>query len=728
MEIIELKVQRSEWYRVYIGYTIEQNYDTLETTVHHGLYIEQLTDGYDFNGRINITYKINSFMYNINSSIDMDDEGDAGYTIQLIRDKHTVIKHDKTTGEGSFTVECIVGEGDSDGYGPGTMSLPLTTIVLPTIDNKPPTIEATIWGITANSLILTALSDSFIDFWQYTYDNGLQWWEIPKSEGMSASVTINNLSPSLTYRIKVRGRKKSNQIFGESEVHAIKTQGGTVLDSVGVLNVDATNPDFLIYTTAYSSYKHTIVIKDQGSTIVEIPDIRCAIGTSKQSIQLTSEQRAAILNYMWDKTQIMAEYQLITYDGDSRVGDISYVRGIIATFPQVSSPIFWKGVTFRDTNGNTSGLVGNGRYVKTSSTLEVNIGRCTPVNGSKLSKVEITVGSKVESFDYNGATYNFGQIDVSGENVTVRVSLIDSRGYTTNYDSTINVMDYKDVSIEEYSVRRVNEVESTVQLSFSGKFSSLKDSYGNEVNRIKQTMIRYRPVGLTSWSAYILVTPETSGDKFEYTTDALSYEGTNIVFDPETQYEISIWVEDELRADELTVGLNRGTPLVAFRPRKLGINQPHPTATLDIQSEPGVEPLKLNDKTIFDLIYPIGSIYISVNSTNPADIFGGYWVQIKDKFLLACGDTYAPGSEGGEATHTLTVDEMPSHTHNDGTAYDRGIDADEGGVSAVVYWDNTMGTRTTTETGGGQAHNNMPPYLAVYVWMRMIPIGDLPIG
>lgn len=61
--------------------------------------------------------------------------------------------------------------------------------------------------------------------------------------------------------------------------------------------------------------------------------------------------------------------------------------------------------------------------------------------------------------------------------------------------------------------------------------------------------------------------------------------------------------------------------------------------------------------------YPIGSIYLSVNNTNPETIFGGKWEQIKDKFLLACGSTYSNGSTGGEATHKLTTNEIPAHSH-----------------------------------------------------------------
>ena len=54
---------------------------------------------------------------------------------------------------------------------------------------------------------------------------------------------------------------------------------------------------------------------------------------------------------------------------------------------------------------------------------------------------------------------------------------------------------------------------------------------------------------------------------------------------------------------------------------------------------------------IFDSIYPVGSIYMSVNSTSPETLFGGTWVQIKDTFLLSAGDTYTAGNTGGSATH-----------------------------------------------------------------------------
>ena len=117
--------------------------------------------------------------------------------------------------------------------------------------------------------------------------------------------------------------------------------------------------------------------------------------------------------------------------------------------------------------------------------------------------------------------------------------------------------------------------------------------------------------------------------------------------------------------------------------------------------------------------YPVGSIYMSVNNKNPSKLFGGTWEQIKDVFLLAAGNTYAAGSTGGEATHTLTVEEIPEHQH---ALHYRSIYSGDGSTSAITSKSystgNTSKENGALATGDGKAHNNMPPYLAVYVWKR----------
>ena len=133
-------------------------------------------------------------------------------------------------------------------------------------------------------------------------------------------------------------------------------------------------------------------------------------------------------------------------------------------------------------------------------------------------------------------------------------------------------------------------------------------------------------------------------------------------------------------------------------------------------------------------VFPVGAVYISTVATNPADLFGfGTWQQIKDSFLLAAGDSYTAGATGGEAKHTLTVDEMPSHEghmpFNTGAGWgDAGEDTYYMPTSSVIKYSTSRPyvVRAGNEVvprgvskGGSQPHNNMPPYLAVYVWQRI---------
>ena len=122
-----------------------------------------------------------------------------------------------------------------------------------------------------------------------------------------------------------------------------------------------------------------------------------------------------------------------------------------------------------------------------------------------------------------------------------------------------------------------------------------------------------------------------------------------------------------------------------------------------------------------DSFYPVGSIYMSVSSANPGTLFGGTWEQIQNCFLLAAGGSYAAGTTGGEATHTLTIDEMPNHSHSIYGGNNTNPSDWFGGSTNAYGIQNKVGSayRYLEYVGGDEAHNNMPPYLAVYMWKRI---------
>lgn len=119
--------------------------------------------------------------------------------------------------------------------------------------------------------------------------------------------------------------------------------------------------------------------------------------------------------------------------------------------------------------------------------------------------------------------------------------------------------------------------------------------------------------------------------------------------------------------------------------------------------------------------HPIGSIYITTTNVSPSNIFGGTWEQLKDRFLLACGDKYNPGTTGGESEHTLSIDEMPAHSHDTVNSHIIANDTDDHPITLMNGTDARLSqnTRATINMGGNLPHNNMPPYITVYVWKRI---------
>lgn len=139
----------------------------------------------------------------------------------------------------------------------------------------------------------------------------------------------------------------------------------------------------------------------------------------------------------------------------------------------------------------------------------------------------------------------------------------------------------------------------------------------------------------------------------------------------------------------------------------------------------------------FDRIYPVGSLYMSVNSTDPSVLFGGTWTKIEGSFLWGTSNT--PKHTGGSTTtnsHVLKVNEIPAHVHSETIQTGDGnfnpvVQNKTGGSTAHATWpENAAGGWTnvgsgeimnTQATGGGEGHTHtyMPPYFEVYMWYRI---------
>lgn len=162
---------------------------------------------------------------------------------------------------------------------------------------------------------------------------------------------------------------------------------------------------------------------------------------------------------------------------------------------------------------------------------------------------------------------------------------------------------------------------------------------------------------------------------------------------------------------------------------------------VDIKTELDKLENALKPESMIDIIYPVGSIYMNINDISPATFIGGTWERLANRFLVGAGDTHDGGSTGGNASvtsgdssknetgsTTLTVDQIPSHSH---TYNDYSVSTNTYGAQGTGFkqmYTNETYKFTTDATGGGKGHthsmghthevNTMPPYLAVYMWKR----------
>lgn len=148
--------------------------------------------------------------------------------------------------------------------------------------------------------------------------------------------------------------------------------------------------------------------------------------------------------------------------------------------------------------------------------------------------------------------------------------------------------------------------------------------------------------------------------------------------------------------------------------------------SINTNTSVSIEELK---KTFLDIVYPIGSYFFTEDTKNPKDILGyeSSWEKVEGRVLMGASASYTVGSEGGEATHTLSEAEMPKHFHdslryqnanaakfgcNPGTRPDTAWQVTYVGGQAQDYY-------VTGYTGGSQPHNNLQPYRAVNIWRRV---------
>lgn len=398
---------------------------------------------------------------------------------------------------------------------------------------------------------------------------------------------------------------------------------------------------------------------------------------------------------------------ITTYSGGTALGSQSY--SFTASVPSSAAPA--ASVALSDAAGYADTY---GAYVQTKSRLKA----VTTASGKYGATVK-GYTMAISGLTATGATATTGVLPESGT-VAYAVTVTDSRGLSTVLRGTITVLPYAAPGVRSISAARCdadgtdNPAGDHAKVAFVGAVAPLNNQ------NTAAYVIRYRAQGADAWSSQAV--PDAAG---QYTPSAYGVIPAAV----DTVFEVCVSATDALsRTDSLIVILPSAQVLFRTAPNADGLSigqySTEPGALIvggliEALKLPAMDGVSLGGKALLDLLHPVGSIYQSTDSTSPAELFGGTWEQVKDVFLLAAGDSHEAGRTGGEETHTLTAAELPDHTHTfkyTGQSVTTGVNAIRLNQAASNQYNEYSGGQSSNCKG--QAHNNMPPYLAVYVWNR----------
>lgn len=454
-----------------------------------------------------------------------------------------------------------------------------TTIDLDAIDRTAPTVTCSISNITANSFKIAATSSATADQWFYSLDDGGSSTLFSSTAGTSASTTVTGLSPNTTYYVRAMVRKKSNQVYGETSSVTVKTLGGAIINSCPTITADATTVTFKPNVTVYdASYSYYLSIYNGSTEYLALSARTWSKGTADRTITLSQTERADLLDAMASIKSFTATIKVVTKSGTTQIGSTSSCTCTVQTTSANSAPTMTS-FSYKDSRSATSTLTGNDQlFIQGYSYLYVTPGVATAKNGASIVKYAATCNGVTNS-NTTGAAINLYEVSKSGT-VDVVVTATDSRGYTVSSTQQITVIPYAKPKVSNISLRRTNDIEAEMQLTFNGSISPITVS-GTQKNSLLYVQYRYKLTSASSYGSYtsILSSVTQSGTSFSFSNLELCS------LDANSSYDFHIYIRDQLNtlsALSLYFTVPQGTPLVALRKKMVGINTPTPDSALHV--------------------------------------------------------------------------------------------------------------------------------------------------
>ena len=496
-----------------------------------------------------------------------------------------------------------------------------------------------------------------------------------------------------------------NATIDGTKVGSIVASGSISLDRIARNATIVTANDFTDETNPTMTYSNPssfacdLSIEFAGGSITRAGAISGFGGS--YTMQLTDSERTTLRNASKDSPTLKVVYALkTTIGGTAYYSRAERKMNVVDAAPELGA------ITYEDSNAATVAVTGDkSRIIQNHSIMTVTIPTATAKKGATIARYEISFGGLSKKVQSAGAV-SIGTVDVSYSQA-MTVTTTDSRGFTASQSVQVTVDDYS-APTAVIDLHRLNNFEPTTYITASARYS-----YLNGKNAVTITA-KFKKVSETSYGE-----PIALNDSIQST----------VTCDRDSAYDFVVTIADKLDETTYNLALGKGIPSFFIDTKKssVGVNC--------LPSQSGV--LQLGDSAWLTAqgAYPVGAIYLSVTDANPAALFGGTWERISQgRFLIGAGanvanstdywgeypagkENFPAGEMGGEVEHTLTVDEMPSHTHSERLEWSNtkawGLTGTGEGANAVVDQGGVTGA-----TGGGKPHSNMPPYLVVYMWQR----------
>lgn len=480
-----------------------------------------------------------------------------------------------------------------------------------------------------------------------------------------------------------------NATIDGTKVGSITASGSISLDKIARNATIVTTNDFtdetnptLTYSNP-SSFSCDVSLEFAGGSIARAGAISGAGGS--YTMQLTDSERTTLRNASKNSPTLKVTYALkTTIDGTAYYSRAERKMNVVDAAPELGV------VSYEDTNAATVAVTGDkSRIIQNHSIMTVKVPTATAKKGATIAGYTIAFGGVTKTVKAAGAV-SLGAVDVSYSQA-LTVTATDSRGFTVSKSVQVTVDDYS-APTAVIDLHRLNNFEPTTYITAHARYS-----YLNGKNAVTITA-RFKKAGESGYGAPIALTDSVQ---------------STLTCDRDSAYDFIVTIADKLESTDYNLALGKGIPAFFIDTKKssVGVN------CLPSQSDV----LQLGELAWLTAqgAYPVGAIYLSVTNVNPATLFGGTWEAIGGRFLLGANSTYAAGSTGGESAHKLTTSEMPRHNHtldNYNTAAGNTTAYMAVQAQAKVGYN---GNVQTLYAGGDGSHNNMPPYLAVYMWQRV---------